>query len=394
MSKPHKNFIDPFIELHHQGLYEYAQDWIKKYKNIQIKRVVLYRYDTDLYDLIISIERKRTDSLSQIEREKNVSLSKRVSEDSHPVLYAIVFEISNCLKTTYPIEYLDYPSNMEYVTTGSQKDLQDITCIEFMKDCYQAYWYKSHNRPHPFLNSNFRDMVYTPPPEHRNFRKDWRFFYQRPDDTLNPNILTTKPPLVLYDCERSVEKDGILFKREEADIQNTTTEQHPYAFNDKKAFLFQPNIKWEDVKIILVENDIVRIETPKGKGRYNCSELEMEHKTANKPTMLWELFKLFTENNGRVSSDNIKYDPSLPDTAKRLNQHLKQLFGIKESIYKYHYKKHKAYITKIKFIDQTEKRTGKQEEAFSEYTNNKKSIFDDEVKEINSKLNLPDKSYL
>jgi len=156
-------------------------------------------------------------------------------------------------------------------------------------------------------------------------------------------------------------------------------------------FPCKPGTKWEDVKIALVENDTVRIETPQGKGRYTWSDLKMvDGRIRNRPTMLWGLFKLLAKNEGRISSGNIKYNPQLPDTAKRLNRHLKQLFKINDSIYKYHYKKHKAYITKIKFNDKTEK----QEETFSDETNNKKSNFDNEVEDISSQLNLPDKSYL
>jgi hypothetical protein len=47
----------------------------------------------------------------------------------------------------------------------------------------------------------------------------------------------------------------------------------------------------------------------------------------------------------------IDYYKKLPDYTTRLNKHLQKIFGINDSIFKYHYKKYKAYITKIVFSD-------------------------------------------
>jgi hypothetical protein len=65
------------------------------------------------------------------------------------------------------------------------------------------------------------------------------------------------------------------------------------------------------------------------------------------------LLKKFAQNNGVISRNNQDYDPTLPDTAKRLKKHLMELFGINESIYQSHYKKEREYKIKIEFNDQT-----------------------------------------
>ena len=122
----------------------------------------------------------------------------------------------------------------------------------------------------------------------------------------------------------------------------------------QKIFSCKPSTKWEDVKITLVDDDVVKIETPQGGGRFSYHELGLsDRRSANKPKILWFLFKLFAQNNGCVSSTNIKYDPKLPDTAKRLNKHLQTTFDIHESIFIDHYKTKKGYKTKIFFSDQT-----------------------------------------
>ncbi|NQT56100.1 MAG: hypothetical protein HQ551_07715 [Desulfobacteraceae bacterium] len=138
------------------------------------------------------------------------------------------------------------------------------------------------------------------------------------------------------------------------DIVSTTTADILPEEPQGKIFFCGPETKWKDIKITLVADDMVRVKTPKGENRCTYHELGMSDKRiGDKPTMLWELLKLFAKNDGFISSMNPKYDRCLPDTAKRLNAHLKKLFGINESIYQGHYKKMKGYRTKIKFSDQT-----------------------------------------
>jgi hypothetical protein len=123
---------------------------------------------------------------------------------------------------------------------------------------------------------------------------------------------------------------------------------------ESEVFPCSAGTKWEEVKITLIENEAVRIETPLGISRFSYHELGMSDKrSANRPTMLWGLFKIFAKNQGYISPTNDQYVPKLPDTAKRLNKHLRDLFDIHDSIFTDHYKAEKGYRTKIFFSDQT-----------------------------------------
>ena len=114
-------------------------------------------------------------------------------------------------------------------------------------------------------------------------------------------------------------------------------------------------LKWKDIKITLISKDVVNIETPLGPRRFSYHELDMADKRTRlkKPTVLWGLLKMFAEHHGFISSQNPKYDPNLPDTAKRLNRCLQDFFGIYDSIFTDHYKAEKGYKTKIFFSDKT-----------------------------------------
>jgi hypothetical protein len=124
---------------------------------------------------------------------------------------------------------------------------------------------------------------------------------------------------------------------------------------EQKVFQCKPGTKWEDIKITLLENDVVRIDTPQGSGRFSYHELGMsDNRTRNKkPTVLWHLLKIFATNQGIISRKNIRYDPKLPDTCKRLNKHLQKIFKIQGSIFTDHYKSEKGYKTKIFFSNET-----------------------------------------
>jgi len=98
---------------------------------------------------------------------------------------------------------------------------------------------------------------------------------------------------------------------------------------------------------------MVRIKTPQGEDKYLYHQLGLsDRRKGDQPTLLWELLKLFLMNDGRISRRN-KYDPKLPDTAKRLNRQLKNLFAIKDSIYAGHYKKEYAYKMRFKVSNAT-----------------------------------------
>jgi hypothetical protein len=127
---------------------------------------------------------------------------------------------------------------------------------------------------------------------------------------------------------------------------------------ESNAFPCKPGTEWKDVKITLIDNNTVRIKTPQGNGLFTYHNLEMADKRlGDKPIKVWSTLKLFATNQGIIPPKNHDYRKSLikalPGKAKHLNSHLKKLFGIEESIFKYHYKTHKRYETRIFFSDQT-----------------------------------------
>ncbi len=167
-----------------------------------------------------------------------------------------------------------------------------------------------------------------------------------------------------------------------------TTQTHEESGETKpitEAFPCNPGTKWEDIKITLTANNKVRIETPQGKGHFTYYKLGMsDGRAGDKPTVLWHLFKIFAKNKGYITGKAGQYYKNLPDTAKRLNRHLKNLFGIDDSIFKCHYKKHKAYITKIIFNDQTY--SGK---STCSDDSLKKTLRESRIEDIENNLNLP-----
>ena len=200
--------------------------------------------------------------------------------------------------------------------------------------------------------------------EYREFERDWidnacyldrlRDAYITPNTDYYGEWLFLLPegegePL-LKDNHVLTDSRLVLFPRDDVDADNKSIPEKTLPFS-----LCESGTKWEDIKITLIDNDTVRIETPKRNELLSYHELRMSDKrVGSKPTQIWFLLKLFAKFTGRINSQPDNYDPKLPDTAKRLNKHLQNLFGIKDSIYKYHYKSHKAYITRIQFNDQTD----------------------------------------
>lgn len=122
----------------------------------------------------------------------------------------------------------------------------------------------------------------------------------------------------------------------------------------KKPVFPCPEARWEDITLTLIADDTVRVKTPNGEGKFNYHKLELTDKRkGDQPTVLWPLLRLFIKERGTISSQTPNYNPKLPDTTKRLNRHLKELFGIKESIYTGHYKKENGYRLKFVVSDQT-----------------------------------------
>lgn len=149
-----------------------------------------------------------------------------------------------------------------------------------------------------------------------------------------------------------------------------------------KPFPCKAGTKWEDVKITLVDNENVRVETPQGKMLCHYIDLNMKDIRCGRPRKVWATLNLFAKNQGIFPPEYHDYRESLikalPEKAKRLNSHLKELFGIEESIFKYNYRTHKRYETQIFFSDQTI--------SCEPEPRQDKSLLDSELDEINKKL--------
>lgn len=163
-------------------------------------------------------------------------------------------------------------------------------------------------------------------------------------------------------------------------------------------FPCKPDTKWDQIKIELIDDDAVWVETPQAKGRFSYSELGMAHRRSGKPTHIWIYLKLFATHNGNLSGEieepvkrvlwrtyQLNYNEDLPYFAKRLNSHMKKLFNIKDSIYKYHYKKYKSYITKITFSLRTNF-----DKSSLPRENTEKPLHETEVEDIQNKLSISD----
>jgi hypothetical protein len=127
------------------------------------------------------------------------------------------------------------------------------------------------------------------------------------------------------------------------------------SFQNEKLLPCREGTKWEEVSITLVSNEMVRIKTPGGKDHFTYHQLGLQDKRrGDRHTMLWLWLKLFAVSEGFISSKTLpRYDPKLPDVAKRLNKKLQEVFGIQDSIYTGHFKRENGYRTKIKFENQT-----------------------------------------
>jgi hypothetical protein len=145
------------------------------------------------------------------------------------------------------------------------------------------------------------------------------------------------------------------WKLKQSDILKLEQKRHMQEIEQEKTvFPCQPGTTWEDVTMILVAKNMLRIKTPQKEGLFTYHQLGLNDKRqGDRPTMLWSLLMLFAKSQGFISPKNTNYDPKLIDTAKRLDAHLRKIFAIDERIYQGHYKKEKGYRTRIKFEDRT-----------------------------------------
>jgi len=200
-----------------------------------------------------------------------------------------------------------------------------------------------------------------------NYEDNWIWFDDKPgEEDLNPFIVP--------------EKKYVLYPPPITPISSEGGKQQ------KKIFPCEPGTEWKDIHITLISDDTVEIKTPEittpsGKKRFGYSDLGLKDERNDKPKKLWTYIVIICKTNGFVSAENfrdldrINAAGQLVTYASKLNKHLQELFGIKESIYTSHYKKKKplpgerarllnghlekkikrtkGYKTKIKFSDAT-----------------------------------------
>ena len=341
-----------FPNLHIHILKTQAKRWIEKFPEAPVKRILLYTISFQLEGYMPEI----------IESYK-----------PNPAIYAVVFEVDEEDKTINMSQHelMEYDRLCMCVdrSTWAQYQAQYRSAAISYERLWLATEPNLRKKRYPKLvTADFANVYEWPPKD--NYLEEWRFIVKFKNAELNADIRTDEPHVVLWEREPQARE-----------IPNDK-----YKSNNPekiKPFPCEAGTKWKDVKITLIANDTVRIETPQGKGRYTYHVLKMaDGRPGDKPKEVWATLKQFAKNQGIIPPKNHNYrEPpikALPEKAKHLNSHLKKLFRIKESIFKYHYKKHKRYETQIIFSDQT--LSGEPEPRQD------KSPFDSELDEINKKF--------
>jgi hypothetical protein len=137
--------------------------------------------------------------------------------------------------------------------------------------------------------------------------------------------------------------------------------EEPLTARAQKPLELVPGTTWEDIYFSLKSNELVHVRTPAGESRLMFSDLGFQDKRKgdkpNKTTWVFFLVLAVCQGDTRNESDKIKKHISQADMAKfserarRLDAHLKKVFGINESIYKGHYRKFNGYVTRFNIQD-------------------------------------------
>ena len=350
-----------FPRLHIHILKTQAKRWIENYPEALVKRILLYSYSFQLEGYMPDI----------IE-----------SYEPNPAIYAVVFELDEVDKTLKMTESerMEYDKKcMRWICDGkkfpgaSYEKLLFATRPNLRRENFK-------NLPQEYLKLLTADFVnvYKWQPKD-NYLEEWRFIVKFKNAELNASIRTDESHVVLWEATPQADLTTII----EADHLELQKQDKCKSNNSKvKPFPCEAGTKWEDIKITLIAEDTVRIETPQGMGRFTYHKLGMvDRRSGDKPTEVWATLKLFAKNQGiflpKNQSVNVK---ELTLKAKHLNSHLKKLFEIERSIFKDHYKTHKRYETRIFFSDQTLSRETEPRQD--------KSFHDLEVEEISTKVGL------
>ena len=172
-------------------------------------------------------------------------------------------------------------------------------------------------------------------------------FREMTPDLIKDHVVRVFPHMEVY-------VDTLLIPSEDVEALRKTSNTPKHPVSDNEVFPVDPETKWEDIKITLLSDEMVSIKTPHASGKFTYHQLGMQDtRIGDTYTQLWVLFRDFAKDQGFISSANNEYRANLTDTTKRLNKHLKDLFGIQKSIFKGHYKRENGYRTRILFSDRT-----------------------------------------
>ncbi len=107
--------------------------------------------------------------------------------------------------------------------------------------------------------------------------------------------------------------------------------------------LIGPDTKWEDITLTMLDDHKrVQVKTPAGAKLFQYYDLGFQNKRTGTENRLWEfLVKLCSGYGFKKWDDHLKKD------ASRCNLYMQEIFGIKDSIYKGHYRKQRRYVPKF-----------------------------------------------
>jgi hypothetical protein len=155
-----------------------------------------------------------------------------------------------------------------------------------------------------------------------------------------------------------------------------------------------PGTSWKDIRMIVDKKNVTTLFMGDDYRQVTAAELGlMCENSKEKERVFYPLFLEFARNNGVLDSSKHKFTKNFISNAKQLNKHFKKKFGITQSIYLRHYKKHWNYITAFKIFmkDYRTKEEKLEEEYFKnsnpseadqkEYYEKRKIIEDEKTRE-------------
>jgi len=341
----------------------FANRWVSRYSRVPIELILLTKHN----DI-----RWTKDYLEDRLIRKGIE-PVRIKEAKYDIKFIVSYDkvLFNEARIGYTGE--EYSEYCLQIIKGEIKPnaLQNfLDNVGYVKNKNRAQYQK-------ILTQRFQDEVYKEPPNSILWWQDWDInviLQNHENDYSLPPEMEYEPYIVLYaDSKWSLQLD--FDKKAESQCNNDTSQniqqQNSKDFEKTDSPSIQNNetkknsssllpcpqgTKWNDIKITLTSKDQVRIKTPEGEKTLHYAAIGMEDgRSPENKKRIWALLILFAENNGEIDLDKIKenkhifgnpnkdsekqlFDKFMSAT-KELNKHLKNVFGINDSIYLGSYKK-------------------------------------------------------